>query len=653
MHGGHGAGAWPTAAAAVARPALAREVERRCGRRSYPAAARSGVLAQRSGRRRGGGRRPAAVSPRQSGRGSVVTSARLGERRSRSRRSIGPSRAERGEGRTRPTSSLRGRETGRAAGSASLIARPYPLPGSPAPESRTPPSLPSRDLLTQRPRDQYTRRGPKGADHGRKGAQASVNPNDSWRVQHPSRRCSAHDAGARNRACGAGGRPISSRSSTSPGRTTRRKRTPSMPAKSGTRGRSPACESTPTAPACASASTMSTPGMMGIAPGKCPRRYRSSPRIVEARARRGLRRASARPRSSIQQERVAVRDELLDLLSRPNGVASGTAGAYRSQMPEARIRVQRAREAAPRRGTSCGLLAVAARPRFTAVRADVQRAGRGRRGQDAGRRSPGTALLRLDPAAVSPPRPQRAAGARPGRRRRGGRVRSARSAPWPGSAGRTTSSASGRKLGGRACLPSWGPSGCVLLGVGMNLARREAGELPGERLALGAPPALLLETGAAPSCGARRLSALLDASAARCGAHSTPSGAWHRRARPAQLDALAAPHGGAAAGGRRRSSRARQRASADDGCLLVCAPRRWCGPYASGEVARLTCEPLRRDTLRAWPRPCWTCSSRARTTAWARPACVRCWRTGRATAGLTPAMLTAVQVWRDDTPRAG
>ena len=57
------------------------------------------------------------------------------------------------------------------------------------------------------------------------------------------------------------------RSSTSPGRTIRLKRTSSMPPKSTSLPRFSGCESTATAPHWASASTIFTPGMIGL-PGK-------------------------------------------------------------------------------------------------------------------------------------------------------------------------------------------------------------------------------------------------------------------------------------------------------------------------------------------------------------------------------------------------
>ena len=57
--------------------------------------------------------------------------------------------------------------------------------------------------------------------------------------------------------------------SSSPGSTIRLKRTSSIPANSASLPRFSSCESTATAPACASASTMITPGMIGR-PGKWP-----------------------------------------------------------------------------------------------------------------------------------------------------------------------------------------------------------------------------------------------------------------------------------------------------------------------------------------------------------------------------------------------
>ena len=64
-------------------------------------------------------------------------------------------------------------------------------------------------------------------------------------------------------------------SNSSPGSTIRLKRTPSMPANSASRPRFSSWESTATAPVCAIASTISTPGMIGR-PGKWPARYHSS-----------------------------------------------------------------------------------------------------------------------------------------------------------------------------------------------------------------------------------------------------------------------------------------------------------------------------------------------------------------------------------------
>jgi hypothetical protein len=60
---------------------------------------------------------------------------------------------------------------------------------------------------------------------------------------------------------------VHSKTSSSPGSTIRLKRTSSIPAKSARRPRFSSCESTATAPVCAIASTISTPGITGR-PGK-------------------------------------------------------------------------------------------------------------------------------------------------------------------------------------------------------------------------------------------------------------------------------------------------------------------------------------------------------------------------------------------------
>src|SRR6185295_9871007 len=80
-----------------------------------------------------------------------------------------------------------------------------------------------------------------------------------------------------------------------------------------------------------------------------------------------------------QQERVAVRDQLLDLLAAEWG-GEGRHGAYRSQMPDPRIRLVELPSCASTQDELRSLAAAGAAA-FTAVRADVQEAGRGRRGR--------------------------------------------------------------------------------------------------------------------------------------------------------------------------------------------------------------------------------------------------------------------------------
>ena len=87
---------------------------------------------------------------------------------------------------------------------------------------------------SQRPRDRLHRSPKRGS--ARPAVQASVNPNDSCRVQHRLA-VAVHGPGAAARTSLRRRSTVSSKSSTSPGRTTRRKRTPSMPANSGTRPR--------------------------------------------------------------------------------------------------------------------------------------------------------------------------------------------------------------------------------------------------------------------------------------------------------------------------------------------------------------------------------------------------------------------------------
>jgi BirA family biotin operon repressor/biotin-[acetyl-CoA-carboxylase] ligase len=221
-------------------------------------------------------------------------------------------------------------------------------------------------------------------------------------------------------------------------------------------------------------------------------------------------------------------------------------------------------------------LAAGGAPAFTAVRADVQRAGRGRRGRRWEARA-GTALLVS--VLLRPRRPQhelpvlslaggiaavecaRAFGARAG-------------LSWPNDV-----MCEERKLAG--VLAELGPDGSVLLGIGMNLAAGD-GDLPeSERLA---PTSLLLETGAAPDAPSalaalleslRPLAALFDAEG--------PAGIV-ARARP--LDVL----DGRVVQLRLANGEIAQGTAAgiaDDGSLLVRVGDE-VRAYAGGEVARLT-----------------------------------------------------------------
>ena len=74
--------------------------------------------------------------------------------------------------------------------------------------------------------------------------------------------------------------------------------------------------STPTQPACASASTISTPGMIGR-PGKCPCRKSSSPRTRVA----AVHTLAGHELGDLvdEQERGAVRDDRLDRLAAERG----------------------------------------------------------------------------------------------------------------------------------------------------------------------------------------------------------------------------------------------------------------------------------------------------------------------------------------------
>ncbi|HET6174846.1 MAG TPA: biotin--[acetyl-CoA-carboxylase] ligase [Gaiellales bacterium] len=222
-------------------------------------------------------------------------------------------------------------------------------------------------------------------------------------------------------------------------------------------------------------------------------------------------------------------------------------------------------------------LAAAGAPVFTSVRADVQLAGRGRRGRSWEAQA-GTALL------VSILlRPERPAHELPVLSLAGGvaAVECARSfgadagLSWPNDV-----VCAGRKLAG--VLAELGPEGCVLLGIGMNLAAQASDLPPADRLT---PTSLLLETGAAPSPTAA-LGALLDALRPLASAFDAEGpGAIAARARPLDTLAGSAVQLRLASGGLVEGTAA---GIADDGSLLVRAPGGGVLTYASGEVVRLT-----------------------------------------------------------------
>jgi BirA family transcriptional regulator, biotin operon repressor / biotin---[acetyl-CoA-carboxylase] ligase len=222
------------------------------------------------------------------------------------------------------------------------------------------------------------------------------------------------------------------------------------------------------------------------------------------------------------------------------------------------------------------VLAEAGAPAFTAVRADVQLAGRGRRGRR-WEAPAGTALL------VSILlRPGRPAHELPVLSLAGGvaAVECARSfgadarLSWPNDVVCET-----RKLGG--VLAELGPADSVLLGIGMNLSSRAADLPPADRLV---PSSLLLETGSAPSAPVALL-ALLDALRPLVAAFDS-AGPPAIAARARRLDAIAgtAVELRLASGDVVRGSAA---GIADDGSILVRADG-GVRPYASGEVVRLS-----------------------------------------------------------------
>jgi BirA family biotin operon repressor/biotin-[acetyl-CoA-carboxylase] ligase len=243
-------------------------------------------------------------------------------------------------------------------------------------------------------------------------------------------------------------------------------------------------------------------------------------------------------------------------------------------MPEARILVHE-RQSVASTQDELRMLAEAGAPAFTAVRAEVQRAGRGRRGRrwDA---PAGSALLVS--ILLRPARPPHEL---PVLSLAGGiaAVECARTfgadarLSWPNDV-----VCEDRKLGG--VLAELAASGSVLLGIGMNLSSQASDLPPADRLA---PSSLLLETGSAPSASVALIT-LLDALrplAAAFDADGPPAIA----ARARRLDALMGTDvelrlaSGAVVHGRAAGI-------ADDGSILV---RDAAGvtPYASGEVVRL------------------------------------------------------------------
>ena len=255
-----------------------------------------------------------------------------------------------------------------------------------------------------------------------------------------------------------------------------------------------------------------------------------------------------------------MRDDLLDLLAAEWRGERGH-GAYRSQMPQAPIRVHEL-ESCDSTQDELRALAAAGAPAFTAVRADVQQRGAGAaRTALGGARGHGAAGL--DPAAT---RSARSTSCPCSASRAASPPSSARapSARLPASAGPTTSSASERKLARRARRAR--SRGQRAARHRHEPLRRGPPDLPaGDRLA---PTSLLLETGAAPARAAspRR--------AARRGAARSPrlfdaEGPAAIAARARALDALDGRSGAAPSRGRRGRRGHRRRASRDDGSLLV------------------------------------------------------------------------------------
>jgi BirA family biotin operon repressor/biotin-[acetyl-CoA-carboxylase] ligase len=243
-------------------------------------------------------------------------------------------------------------------------------------------------------------------------------------------------------------------------------------------------------------------------------------------------------------------------------------------MPQALIRVHEL-DACESTQDELRALAAAGAPAFTAVRADLQRAGRGRRGRR-WEAPAGTALLVS--ILLRPQRPQHelpvlslAGGIAAVECARG--FGAAARLAWPNDV-----VCEERKLAG--VLAELGPEGSVLLGIGMNLAAR-ASDLPAsDRLP---PTSLLLETGAAPGApqalvalleAVRPLAALFDAEGpAAIAARARALDALEGRALQLRLAGGEVVEGTAAG-------------IAEDGSLLLRVGDD-VRAYASGEVVRL------------------------------------------------------------------
>ena len=265
--------------------------------------------------------------------------------------------------------------------------------------------------------------------------------------------------------------------------------------------------------------------------------------------------------------------------SRPNGVCEDGHGAYRSQMPDARILVHELRE----------------------LRLDAGRAARARGGGRAGLH--GRARRR---PARGPRAPRTDAGRRPPARRCWSRSccgpRDRRtSCPVLSLAGGIAAVECARAFGASAGL-SW-PNDVVCerrkLGGRARRARprrQRAARHRHEPRRAGRPTCPRPTASCPPRCCSRRAprperaDRAGGAARARCGRwlrSSTAEGPPAIAARARPLDALAGTRGRAAPRERRRPSQGEAAGIADDGSLLVRVAT-GVRPYASGEVVRLT-----------------------------------------------------------------